>query len=201
MHAPPLEPDHVPKAKGVRELKPLPSQGQVVLLMTEEDLSPETLELDKTRVAAIVAADTAAAYAGVSEKVAAFKKAALQDAAWRASRHFGCACAVVSTEHLAEALSRTVQGAYVVTSEMPIGPARTAIFRALPDAHEVRDNLYEIRREWDAAFWPHATAGFFKVKDKIRSVFRELGPLSVQAGDLFSFGRDGAAGSSPAPGE
>ena len=68
MQAPPLEPDHVPKAKGVRALKPLPSQGRVVLLVTEEDLSPETLALDKMRVAAIVIADTSAAYAGVRSR-------------------------------------------------------------------------------------------------------------------------------------
>ena len=104
-------------------------------------------------------------------------------------------------EHLAGALSRTAHDAALVTSEMPVGPARTAIFTALKDAHEVRDNLFEIRRDWDAAFWPHATAGFFKVKEKIPSVFRELGLLPVPAGDLFGFGQGGAAASSPSPGE
>ncbi len=35
--------------------------------------------------------------------------------------------------------------------------------------------LTEWRRDWDAAVWPHATAGFFKVKQQIPAVLERFG--------------------------
>jgi len=34
--------------------------------------------------------------------------------------------------------------------------------------------LTEWRRDWDAMIWPHATAGFFKVKKQIPKFLRTI---------------------------
>jgi deoxyribodipyrimidine photo-lyase len=34
--------------------------------------------------------------------------------------------------------------------------------------------LAEWRRDWDSAIWPHATAGFFKVKHQIPRLLRQM---------------------------
>ena len=36
-------------------------------------------------------------------------------------------------------------------------------------------SLREWRRDWDGLIWPHATAGFFKVRDKIPRILAEAG--------------------------
>ena len=36
--------------------------------------------------------------------------------------------------------------------------------------------LCEWRRDWDAAIWPHATAGFFKVKQNIPRILEQALP-------------------------
>ena len=35
--------------------------------------------------------------------------------------------------------------------------------------------LVQISRDWDRLFWPHATAGFFKLKERIPRILSELG--------------------------
>lgn len=63
----------------------------------------------------------------------------------------------------------------IVMHELPTGPARTAF---VPIGAALEHNghaLHLIRRSWDTAFWPSATAGFFKVKDRIPTVLRNLG--------------------------
>jgi deoxyribodipyrimidine photo-lyase len=35
--------------------------------------------------------------------------------------------------------------------------------------------LVEWRRDWDSAIWPHATAGFFKVKKQIPAIMEGIG--------------------------
>jgi deoxyribodipyrimidine photo-lyase len=34
--------------------------------------------------------------------------------------------------------------------------------------------LCEWRRDWDSAIWPHATAGFFKVKQNIPRILEQV---------------------------
>ena len=52
-------------------------------------------------------------------------------------------------------------------------PTRAAALTACR-AHGIA--LTEWRRDWDGAVWPHATAGFFKVRQKIPRILEHLMP-------------------------
>lgn len=181
--APALPREQTPPPAGLRALRPLPANGPVTLLLTEEDLTPETWDVPTQRVTAVIAIDTAQAYPRVSHSVAAFKQAALRDALVRAHQHFGVSDghgAPVAPADLPRVLN-SLNSATWVTSELPVGPARTAIRAALGTDETVPARLCELRRRWDAAFWPHASCDFYKLETRIPSILRGLTTASLRA--------------------
>ncbi len=62
----------------------------------------------------------------------------------------------------------------VVTPYVPIGPLRDWLREA--EAALARRDIVVCKwqRGWDKAIWPHASSGFFKVKDKIPVILQEL---------------------------
>jgi deoxyribodipyrimidine photo-lyase len=62
----------------------------------------------------------------------------------------------------------------IATAFVPQGPLRDWLDRAAPALEEAGVALCEWRRGWDEAFWPHATAGFFKVKQQIPRILTQL---------------------------
>lgn len=66
----------------------------------------------------------------------------------------------------------------VVLAYPTVGPWR--------DLHDEHGSSWPMRifvREWDQALWPHATAGFFRLREKLPGFFRSMavGPGNVQA--------------------
>ena len=55
-----------------------------------------------------------------------------------------------------------------------LAPVRDWLDAAAPALAARGIALAEVRREWDAAVWPHATAGFFKVKTQIPVLIDQL---------------------------
>ena len=58
---------------------------------------------------------------------------------------------------------------------MPTGPLRDWLNEAQPTLTDAGIVLAEWRRDWDNLIWPHATAGFFKVKKQIPRILHEAG--------------------------
>jgi len=56
----------------------------------------------------------------------------------------------------------------------PVGPTFSVIDPLLSELAKEGVALQKIRRSWDEAFWPHATHGFFKLKERIPSVLKQL---------------------------
>ena len=133
-----------------------------VLLVTGEDCAPETLALPPITNAVLVPTRQRA-----SEMVRTFERGALKDV----GRRLGAAgiedVRFVEPDDLGAALAGTEQ---VVGAELPVGPARDLLAATLADGPPFRPT----RRPWDAKFWPHATAGYFKLKKSIPKVLREL---------------------------
>jgi deoxyribodipyrimidine photo-lyase len=67
-----------------------------------------------------------------------------------------------------------------VTPYVPQGPLRDWIDAATPALAARGITLTEWRRDWDSAIWPHATAGFFKVKERIPRILAEVLPPPAQ---------------------
>ncbi|MEX0602804.1 MAG: hypothetical protein WD295_05650, partial [Bacteroidota bacterium] len=59
------------------------------------------------------------------------------------------------------------------------GPLRDWLDQAAPSLARAGITLCEWQRDWDAAIWPHATAGFFKVKQNIPQILQRGSIRSV----------------------
>ncbi len=123
-------------------------QGEVTLLLHLDDLAPESLALGDARVVQVC--PMLAGIAGRSAMAGQADEAAMADAMARACAHFACTAGEVPAERL-------------VSAWAPAGPSSDA----LPGA-------VRIRRAWDEAVWPRSTKGFFKVKEAIPSLLREM---------------------------
>ena len=168
-----------------------PRAGPALLLLTEEDLHPESLDLGPADIRAVLAAHAVHGRSPLpaSDAVLRFTEAALADGLTRAGAHYQ-ARSEPMTDLSAAALielARRHGARQIITAYAPIGPASDKFNALKPLLAQEGFALAEIRRPEDQAIWPHATRGFFKVKERIPAILRELGvgPAGAQ-GDLFS---------------
>ena len=108
----------------------------------------------------------------MAEHVARFEAAALTDAAMRLGGSFD---ALQATDPGALAKWAAAAGAtQIATACVTTGPLRDWLDEATPALSARGITLCEWRRDWDSAIWPHATAGFFKVKQQIPRILEGL---------------------------
>jgi deoxyribodipyrimidine photo-lyase len=170
-----LEPKSLSDIQPLRN--PLPPNPDIptTLLITEEDCQSEgfgTLSLD-IRAAATLSASHLRSPREVSGHVASFEAGALADAANRA----GLEVEKMRADEFS-GLVRLAERAgtrQIVTPYLPVGPLRDWFEKAAPALELAGVTVAEWRRDWDAVIWPHATAGFFKVKKKIPLILHEAG--------------------------
>jgi deoxyribodipyrimidine photo-lyase len=153
----------------------VPRGTRIVLLVTEEDLTPETWSLDTAEVAAVAIMTGHDAVPNFAPLVRAFKAAALADTHARATAYWRAPVTTVASATELVALVRTSGATHGVTAQAPIGwvQAELAAWQRASAAAGVP--LIEIARPWDSLFWPHAKAGFFQLKDRIPTVLGKLG--------------------------
>ncbi|MDJ0911072.1 MAG: FAD-binding domain-containing protein [Woeseiaceae bacterium] len=165
-------------------LKPLPT-AQVAprgerygLLITEEDCNPESLALHSEPVA--IAATSSVEHRSplpVGQIARAFTLAALEDTEQRAAGHFGAAVDSLAGDDLASALLDWA-GAndldQIVTAYCPVGPAAERLATAREKLIQKGIRLIQLRRGYDSRAWPHATAGYFKLKSRIPMLLEHL---------------------------
>ena len=170
------EPDGLPPLLPLRQIT-APQPGQpTVLLITDEDCRVEDFDLaalDIRSVATLQASHLRSPLA-VSDLVLQFEDGALTDAALRA----GFAATVMRADDPADlAKWATVMGAtQIATPYITRGPLRDWLDQAAPSLAKHGITLCEWRRDWDSAIWPHATAGFFKVKQNIPRILGQVLP-------------------------
>lgn len=152
-------PAPVPAARGQT-----PSVGRVALLLTEEDLHPESWPL-----AAEVAGCAALAmlpHGAPGAPAAEFSRGAIVDALARSQAAFGAEGCTLSPTDIADWASRTGV-TEIVTAYAAVGPIARCLDKVEPHLQAQGQRLVRLQRAWDADAWPHATAGFFKVKEQI----------------------------------
>jgi deoxyribodipyrimidine photo-lyase len=153
----------------------IPHRARVLLLVTEDDLTPELWPLGDTVVAGVVVLgldDDGPAY---SANVRAFKTAALADARDRAAAYFGFDVSTASGAREITVAAKAANADIVTAPYIPVGPNRDRVTEIAAALQANGLPLREFMPRWDAQFWPHATAGFFKVKDRIPRVLNDLG--------------------------
>ncbi len=170
-----LEPEGLPPVTPLREPAAPEMEAPSALLITEEDcavadFTPTDLDL---RTAARLEASHLRSPRDVAAHVAEFDAGALRDAAERAGVDAPPMRAGVPDD-LARWAARA--GArQIVTAYVPEGPVRDWLRAAEPALREHGIRLCEWQRGWDRAIWPHATAGFFKVKKAIPRILHDQG--------------------------
>ncbi len=144
---------------------------RIGLLLTEEDLHPESLPIAAdVKAIAILPPPTTG---GQGEEARAFSTGALADAGIRAASHFGCGAEEVKIGELA-AWAKCIGIAQLVTGYAPVGPVAMALREAAKALHHESIDLLPVIRDWDRQFWPHATAGFFKFKARLPEIVGSL---------------------------
>ncbi|HEX4848313.1 MAG TPA: FAD-binding domain-containing protein [Novosphingobium sp.] len=146
--------------------------GPCALLLTEEDLHPESWDLAGEIKA--IAVLPSASVAELDSPTAKFSAGALADASARVETYFGVSCHTVAAADLPGWLAGHGLMA-MVTAQAPVGliawQLRTVKARLAADGAR----LVELRRAWDELLWPLATAGFFKLKTRLPDVIARLG--------------------------
>lgn len=142
---------------------PFDASKRSVLVLHEDDLSPGWLfDLGlKPLATATLDATGQISPLHIAPQVAAFKSALMADCTTRWAGSLGPVTTDLTTAKQIEDWARSAGAEQIVTSYAPVGPAATVLsgIRALPVVRPLR--------VFDRRAWPHATAGFFKFKEKI----------------------------------
>lgn len=105
--------------------------------------------------------------------MADWTRAALADGAARAGEWFGCGTVASEAGDLAEALADWAAAERldaVFAHEPAVGPWRAEAQAAEAALGRAGVRLIWIRREWDAAWWPRATRGYFPFWEEVKRV-------------------------------
>lgn len=170
------EPDGMPPVLPLRPV-PAPAPGRpTLLLITDEDCRLEDFahQALNIRAVATLAASHLRSPLPVSPAVAQFEAAALADAAARLGAT-PVPLRADAPEMLANA-ARMAGATQIVTPYLTRGPLWDWVAQARPTLEAGGIALAEWRRDWDSAIWPHATAGFFKVRQNIPRILDQLLP-------------------------
>jgi deoxyribodipyrimidine photo-lyase len=166
----PLDEPPLPPVRGLVQALSDAPEGRFGLLVTQEDVSIEGVMANKP--AAVMVGEAGEERAShVTEFVAGVlpsthKRVSLHD---HEGIRFWCTANDLPV---------------VVTPYSPVGPTADAI-AALQKALLVDGiTVLQLRRRYDTLSWPHATKGFFAMKEKIPSILGKLGIGSSQA-ELF----------------
>ena len=172
------EPEGLPPVQTLRDpLAPtiaLPS----ILLLTDEDCRVEDFNLTSLTWKATVslACSKCRSPRKVSDRIIKFERDALADTAQRNKLVPLYYEADLKNNVMDSLMSFILRSGVkqVVTPYLTQGPTRDLIEtkRVMFEANGI--HLCELRRDWDAQIWPHASAGFFKVKQKIPNFLRQM---------------------------
>ncbi len=148
-----------------------PLQGPALLLLTEEDLNPESLKLDPAQIIAVAAITPSDTFAG--PQICAFRRAALDEALARTAAYFGATSGwIADAEVTAHAAS--VGARQIVTAFAPIGPVADRLTGIAEAAATAGMPFHRIRRDWDTRAWPLASKGFFAFRQHIPALIGQF---------------------------
>jgi len=172
--APPLSEDETHPLVPVQHQDVTNAPRRAGLLVTEEDCSPETLDLPAPPQAIIgMTATQGRSPLPVSEAASGFAHGAVADALDRARTCFDVESYQADTDAWGPVLVEWARAQHldtVMTAYAPVGPAAERLDAARAALADAGVALVQLLRPWDTAAWPHATKGFFKLKKQIPSL-------------------------------
>ncbi len=162
-------------ARALEEVLPHDPAQPSLLLLTHEDMNPESLFARSTEFRSVIVTSDADLLWGDGARQ--FVSAASEELALRASSHFGCPAGVVNRLEAATliASAKAAGVTQIITPFAPVGPVAEALAQLAPELAQGGIKLVPVRRAWDSTFWPHAKKGFFAFKERMPDLLREHG--------------------------
>jgi len=172
------EPAGLPELRMLRDpIRPTTGTPSILLLI-DEDCRIEDFNLAECNLKAVasIVCSHCRSPRKVSTKVVDFERDALADVAQRNEFlpvHFEADLGTNSLEDFVDFILESGVK-QLVAPYLTQGPARDLLEtkKTLFEAHGV--SLCELRRDWDAQIWPHAGAGFSKIKQRIPDFLRQI---------------------------
>ena len=176
--AEPLSEPPLPKPRDLPTDPGLPCE-EALLLVNDEDLAPAFQGRARPFAATLVASTIDVGQHGVrGEPAAAFARGALADATVRlgADPRNGPVRGIdgLDPDVIIDAAVAAGVG-LVVTPYAPVGVTASALDRLQGKLAAAGIALVRPRRSWDSAFWPHATRGYFALREAIPDVLAAEG--------------------------
>lgn len=170
------EPDGLPAVLPLRAFTPPQPGRPTALLITDEDCRVEDFGLAALdmRTTATLNASHLRSPLPVPNLVHRFEEGALADAALRSG--FAATSLRADDPAALAKWARAAGATQIATPYVTCGPLRDWMDEAAAPLAKHGIALCEWRRDWDAAIWPHATAGFFKVKQAIPRILPQALP-------------------------
>ena len=170
------EPDGLPSVMPLRTFTAPVSGRPTALLITDEDCRVEDFDLAALdiRAVATLAASHLRSPLPISDLITRFEAGALADASIR----IGASPVLMHAADPADLAkwAASAGATQIVTPYITRGPLRDWLDQAAPALAKHGITFCEWQRDWDAAIWPHATAGFFKVRQNIPRILEQLLP-------------------------
>lgn len=163
-HAPAPQNFTLPAPQPVRAFQTQEPGLKTGFLVTHDDCYPESLNLSFD-LGATIATET-----NENKRLQAFEAEALEDVR---RRNRDIKEALIGPKAVAEWAEKHALEQIVLPFQ-PVGPVKDALTPHLNALEAKGVRIAEVLRGWDAAFWPHATAGFFKVKKRIPTILNDV---------------------------
>ena len=155
----------------VRPLAPLSlgsPEKPALLLLTGEDLDPASLFAAGSGICGLIGLRGAAGWPW-GARARGFVDAALADAMTRAEGYFGCAGTLMERPDASAiiAAAKSAGAHEIITPYAPVGPVADMLANLSPALEAAGVTLVRRRRAWDERFWPHASRGYFALREQI----------------------------------
>ncbi|MEO7431270.1 MAG: FAD-binding domain-containing protein [Dokdonella sp.] len=152
-----------------------PDNVPSLLLVTHEDMHPESVVPDGTTVAAVVVAIDATLLWG--DKSREFAATAGDDTATRCDAHFRRTTTRSDTLDASTLIdaARAAGVRQIITARAPVGPVADALAALSGNLANAQITLVQLQRQWDSTFWPHATKGYFAFREHILALLHKEG--------------------------
>lgn len=157
-------------------ITPLPSLplGPVALLVTEDDMVPDVPSELAGRIAVVLRCPLATRSAPLAT---AFRNTALNSSAEALAADISVP--LLAVDHWSPSAWRDRLGSHsecpIVTAYPPVGPLQSNLNMIGRDFADAGAPIHYFRRRWDEQCWPHATKGFFPLKENIPAILKTLG--------------------------
>ena len=178
-NAPPLNDSRAHPVRSLPAARNLPRDVKFALLVTEEDCCPESLSgIDRPAAVAGVSLPGRRSPLPVGQPARDFARSAVEDALQRASGAFGCQAERIESTGAVQATVEWVRSQDIemlATPYAPVGPVAEFLAQLEDLLRASGVHLVRVRRAYDSASWPHATRGFFRLRQSIPDILGQLG--------------------------